>query len=80
MRVDSVGRRRDSKTSSGNKAGDMSNNVMNQMMVSNMYQQGSIFLQFLWSILLKVYNDRFSFCTNILNIDDLMSETHYFSN
>lgn len=39
MRVDQVGRRRDSKQQDGNKTAEMPN-VMNQMMMSNMYPQG----------------------------------------
>lgn len=55
-RVDSVGRRRDSKLSQDGhqKTGDMSNNVMSQMMMANMYQQGRynskllLVIEFVW--------------------------------
>ncbi|XP_028178561.1 ecto-NOX disulfide-thiol exchanger 2-like [Ostrinia furnacalis] len=44
MRVDQVGRRRDkSNHQDSNKGGDMSN-VMNQMMMSNMYPQGNMMM------------------------------------
>ncbi|KAM3966308.1 ecto-NOX disulfide-thiol exchanger 1 [Aphomia sociella] len=44
MRVDSVGRRRDSKTQDGNKTGNDLSNVMNQMMMTNMYSQGNMMM------------------------------------
>ncbi|KAL0822624.1 hypothetical protein ABMA28_004657 [Loxostege sticticalis] len=43
MRVDQVGRRRDSKQQDGNKTAEMPN-VMNQMMMSNMYPQGNMMM------------------------------------
>lgn len=44
VRVDNVGRRRDSKNQDSNKTGNDMSNVMNQMMMTNMYSQGNMMM------------------------------------